>query len=43
MDNMSGNRVNELNYVSEATSFVESDGEESVGTSEVGIIAGQEE
>ena len=38
-----GNRANELESISEATAIVESDGEESVGTSEVGIIAEQEE
>ena len=43
MVNTSGTRVNELDSVSEATAIVESDGEESVGTSEVGIIAEQEE
>ena len=38
-----GNRANELEYVSEATTVVESDGEESVGTSQVGIVAEPEE
>ena len=43
MVNVSGNRVNGLDSVSEATSVIESDGEESVGTSQVGIVAEQEE
>ena len=38
-----GNRANELESVSEATAVVESDGEESIGTSEVGIVAEPEE
>ena len=32
-----------LDSVSEATAIIESDGEESVGTSQVGIVAGQKE
>ena len=43
MVNVSGTRVNELDFVSEAMAIVESDGEEFVGTSEVGIVAEQEE
>ena len=43
MVNTSGNRVNEFDSVSEATAVIESNGEVSVGTSEVGIIAKQED
>ena len=43
MVNISGTCVNELDFVSEATAIVESDGEEFVGTSEFGIVAEQEE
>ena len=43
MVNVSGNRVNGLDSVSEATTVIESDGEESVGTSQVSIVAEQEE
>ena len=39
MVGISGNRVNEFDSVSEATVMIEFEGEESVGTSEVGIIA----
>ena len=38
-----GNLANELESVSEATAIVESDGEESVGTSQVGIVAKEKE
>ena len=38
-----GNRDEELESVSEATAIVESVGEESVGTSQVGIVAEPEE
>ena len=38
-----GNRANQLNLVSETTAVVESDGEESVGTSQVGIVVEPEE
>ena len=43
MVNVSGNRVNELNSVLGATTIVESDGEGSVGTSQVGIVAKEKE
>ena len=43
MVNVSGNRVNGLDSISEATAVIESDGEESVGTSQVGIVAEKEE
>ena len=43
MVNVSDNRVNELDSVSEATAIIESDGEESVGTSQVGIVAEEKE
>ena len=42
MVNVSCTQVHKLDSVSEATAIVESDGEESVGTSEVSIIAEQE-
>ena len=43
MVSTSGIRSNSAESVSEPTVIVESDGEESVGTSEVGIIAESEE
>ena len=43
MVNVSGNHVNCLDSVSEATAVIESDREESVGTSQVGIIAKEKE
>ena len=43
MVGITGNRVNELESVSEATSIIESDGEEFVGTSQVGIVAKEKE
>ena len=43
MVNESGKRIEELDSVSEATIMVESEGEESVGTSEIEIVAEQEE
>ena len=43
MVSMSGIRSNSAESVSEPTAIIESDGEESVGTSEVGIIAESEE
>ena len=43
MINASGNRVNEFHSVSEATTIIQSDGEASVGTSEVRIVAESEE
>ena len=41
--NVSGKRVNGLDSVSEAIAIIESDGEESVGTSQVGIVAEHKE
>ena len=38
-----GNRANEWESVSEATAIVESDGEKSVGTSQVSIVAKEKE
>ena len=43
MVNVSGNRVNGLDSVSETTAIIESDGEGSVGTSQVGIVAEEKE
>ena len=37
------NRANELESVSETTTIIESDGEESVGTSQVGIVTEEKE
>ena len=43
MVNVSGNRVNGLDSVSETTAIIESDEEESVRTSQVGIVAKEKE
>ena len=43
MISTSGNRANQLDSGSESTAVVESDGEESVGTSQVGIVAKEKE
>ena len=43
MVNTSGNHVDELDFVPEITAVIESDGEESIGTSQVGIVAEEKE